>query len=226
MHTRFDPRHPRSIVLSAPLLAALTLTFGAWLVASAFASAEVFSPQPLAASLPAREAAPQASSLALLFDPAVRYWQERIMTWSARFGLDPNLVATVMQIESCGDPDALSPSGAMGLFQVMPFHFSTGEDGFDPEVNAARGLSYLRLGRERGGGQPQLALAGYNGGHSRIGQAAELWPAETRRYVYWGTGIYADAQAGREVSPRLEEWRRAGGRWLCAQAAAALGIAP
>jgi soluble lytic murein transglycosylase-like protein len=226
MHTRFDPRHGRSIVLSAPLIAALTLTLGGWLVASAFTSAEVFSPQPLAASLPAREAAPQAASLALLFDPAVRYWQERIMAWSAQFRLDPNLVATVMQIESCGDPDALSRSGAMGLFQVMPFHFSTGEDGFDPEVNAARGLRYLRLGLERGGGLPELALAGYNGGHSRIGQAAELWPAETRRYVYWGTGIYEDAQAGREDSARLEEWRRAGGRRLCAQAAAALGIAP
>jgi len=226
MHTRFDPRHARSIVLSAPLLAALALAFGGWLVASAFASAEVFSPQPLAASLPAREAAPQAASLAPLFDPAVHHWQERIIAWSTRFGLDPNLVATVMQIESCGDPGALSHSGAMGLFQVMPFHFSAGEDGFDPEVNAARGLGYLRLGLERGGGQPGLALAGYNGGHSRIGQAADLWPAETRRYAYWGTGIYEDAQAGREGSARLEEWRRAGGRRLCAQAAAALGLAP
>lgn len=226
MHIRFDPRHARSLVLSAPLLAALALALGGWLVASAFASAEVFSPQPLAASLPAREATPQAASLAPLFDPAVRHWQERVIAWSTRFGLDPNLVATVMQIESCGDPGALSHSGAMGLFQVMPFHFLAGEDGFDPEVNAARGLNYLGLGLERGGGRPELALAGYNGGHSLIAQAEELWPAETRRYVYWGTGIYEDARVGREVSARLEEWRQAGGRRLCAQAAAALGIAP
>jgi soluble lytic murein transglycosylase-like protein len=226
MHMRLDARMARKVVLSAPLLAALALALGGWLVASAFASTEVFSPQPMAASLPAGEVAPQAASLALLFDPAVRYWQERIMAWSEQFGLDPNLIATVMQIESCGDPGALSRSGAMGLFQVMPFHFSAGEAGFDPEVNAARGLEYLRLGLERGGGQPELALAGYNGGHSRIGQAPELWPAETRRYVYWGTGIFQDAQAGREASLRLEEWRHAGGRRLCSQAALALGIVP
>jgi soluble lytic murein transglycosylase-like protein len=212
------------IMLSAPLLAALALVVGVWFVASAFASAEVFSPQPSAASLPAREDASHASSLAPLFSPAVHYWQAEILAWSAAYALDANLVATVMQIESCGDPRALSRSGAMGLFQVMPFHFAPGEDGFDPQVNAARGLSYLQLGLERGGGQPDLALAGYNGGHSRIGQAPELWPSETQRYVYWGSGIYADAQGGLAVSPRLEEWLAAGGSRLCSRAASVLGL--
>jgi len=224
MFTQLVTRHSRKVVLSAPLLAVLALALGVWLVASAFASAEVLSPQPPAASLLAREAAPEASSLAPLFHPAVLYWQSDIVAWSAQYGLDPNLVATVMQIESCGYPSALSRSGAMGLFQVMPFHFASGEDGLDPQVNAARGLRYLALGLERGGGQPVLALAGYNGGHSRIGQSPDLWPAETQRYVYWGMGIFADARAGQVISPRLQEWLEAGGSGLCARAAAVLGL--
>ncbi len=224
MSTSVNRRTMHKVMLSAPLLAVLALALGVGFVASAFASAEVFSPQPSAASLLAGEDALHASSLAPLFHPAVHYWQSDILAWSAAYALDPNLVATVMQIESCGDPSALSRSGAMGLFQVMPFHFASGEDGFDPQVNATRGLSYLQLGLERGGGQTELALAGYNGGHSRIGQAPELWPSETQRYVYWGAGIYADAQSGLAVSPRLEEWLAAGGSRLCSRAASVLGL--
>ena len=40
----------------------------------------------------------------------------------------------------------------------------------DPDTNAARGLAYLALGLQRGGGDAGLALAGYNGGHSQIGK--------------------------------------------------------
>jgi len=217
-------RSMQTVILSAPLLAVLALALGIWFVASAFASAEVLSSQPPAASLLAREGVPEASSLAILFHPAVLYWQSDILAWSAQYGLDANLVATVMQIESCGQPDAQSRSGAMGLFQVMPFHFAAGEDGFDPQVNATRGLRYLALGLQRGGGQPELALAGYNGGHSRIGQSPNLWPAETQRYVYWGMGIYADARASQAISPRLQEWLEAGGSGLCSRAAAVLGL--
>ena len=37
--------------------------------------------------------------------------------------LDPDIIATIIQIESCGNPAARSTAGAQGLFQVMPFHF-------------------------------------------------------------------------------------------------------
>jgi hypothetical protein len=124
-----------------------------------------------------------------------------------------------MQIESCGNPDVLSPSGAQGLFQVMPFHFAAGDNMLDPDTNAARGLAYLSLGLKRAGGNVGLALAGYNGGHSLIGLASSLWPAQSQRYWYWGTGIYADAASGQANSPRLQEWLAAGGASLCTRAA-------
>ena len=36
----------------------------------------------------------------------------------------------------------------MGLFQVMPYHFQEGEDPFSPDINAKRGLIYLRTAQE------------------------------------------------------------------------------
>lgn len=165
-----------------------------------------------------------AGTLAPIFTPEVMYWKDKILAWSAAYQLDPNLVATVMQIESCGAPSVVSSSGAQGLFQVMPFHFTEGETMQDPDTNAARGLAYLALGLQRAGGDAGLALAGYNGGHSQIGKAGSLWPAQTQRYWYWGTGIYDDARSGAAQSARLQEWLQAGGASLCQTAATQIGL--
>lgn len=158
-----------------------------------------------------------------VFTPEVLHWEKDIMAWSAAYGLDPNLVATVMQIESCGNPQAISRSGAQGLFQVMPYHFALGEEPLDPDTNAARGLDYLARGLTLAAGQAGLALAGYNGGHSQIERDSSLWPAETQRYYYWGAGMYAEASGGAGRSERLLEWLAAGGASLCARAAEHLG---
>ena len=51
------------------------------------------------AQQPAQEvaAAPAAAgALAPIFTPEVMHWQDRIVAWSAQYGLDPNLVATVI----------------------------------------------------------------------------------------------------------------------------------
>jgi len=160
-----------------------------------------------------------ASALSPIFTPEVQRWSQQIIEWAAPFQLDPNLAATVMQIESCGWAGAVSRSGAQGLFQVMPFHFEAGEAMQDPHTNAQRGLAYLALGLSKAKGDVGLALAGYNGGHGQITRAFSAWPQETQRYWYWATGIYADAVSGQTSSPRLEEWLRAGGASLCAQAA-------
>jgi soluble lytic murein transglycosylase-like protein len=41
--------------------------------------------------------------------------------YSAKYGLDPVLVAAVIEVESSGKPWARSPAGALGLMQVMPY---------------------------------------------------------------------------------------------------------
>ena len=110
-----------------------------------------------------------------MFSPEIQYWGGAIQGWAAAAGLDPNLVATVMQIESCGDPRALSPAGAMGLFQVMPGHFTTSDDPYNPDTNAARGLAYLNRSLKVANGDVRLALAGYNGGIGVIGLPESSW---------------------------------------------------
>ena len=159
-----------------------------------------------------------------MFRPEVQYWNAAIQAWATTAGLDPNLVATVMQIESCGDPGARSRAGAMGLFQVMPFHFADGDDPYSPNTNAARGLAYLKRSLEKANGNTRLALAGYNGGIGVIGRSEASWAAETQRYAYWGSGIYAEASNGATESLRLQEWIAAGGASLCRQARSRLGI--
>ncbi|MFZ1041366.1 MAG: lytic transglycosylase domain-containing protein [Anaerolineales bacterium] len=162
--------------------------------------------------------------LAPLFTPEVQYWTTAILRWSVISNLDPNLIATVMQIESCGDAFARSSAGAVGLFQVMPFHFASTDNPFDPDTNALRGLMYLQRVFDAANQNVSWSLAAYNGGQSLIGLNEWMWPAETIRYVYWGSGIYADAVQMRSSSQRLEEWLAAGGASLCRQANQQLGL--
>ena len=168
----------------------------------------------------------KARPLSPVFRPEVQYWSGAIQVWAAAAGLDPNLVATVIQIESCGDPRARSRSGAMGLFQVMPYHFAGGDDPYNPDTNAARGLAYLKRSLDTANGDPRLALAGYNGGIGVISRPELSWPGETQRYAYWGSGIYAEASSGATESLRLQEWFATSGASLCRQAHSRLGISP
>jgi len=159
-----------------------------------------------------------------IFRPEVQYWADSIVNWASASSLDPNLVATVMQIESCGDPRAKSSAGAMGLFQVMPFHFHASDNPYDPGTNAARGLAYLLRSLNTANGNARLALAGYNGGISVINKNEYLWSAQTKRYVYFGAPIYQDAISGVESSNALNEWYTSYGVSLCRQAAKRLGL--
>jgi soluble lytic murein transglycosylase-like protein len=164
------------------------------------------------------------SGLSPIFTREIQHWGNDIMRWANAAGVDPNLAATVMQIESCGDPRATSRSGATSLFQVMPFHFKFGENPYDPETNALRGLNYLARSLQTGGGNARLALAGYNGGIGVIARSEWAWPSETRRYVLYGAPIYEDARSGATSSASLTEWYQKYGAGLCRQAAQRLGI--
>lgn len=159
-----------------------------------------------------------------IFSPSVQYWAPQIVEWAAAYQLDPNMVATVMQIESCGDPQAISGAGAQGLFQVMPYHFANGENSLDPDTNAKRGMAYLSERLVQTNGDTGKAFAGYNGGHVAAGSEYSSWANETQRYFRWSTTIYADAQAGVGESPAVAEWMAAGGVSLCNQAVTRLGI--
>lgn len=172
----------------------------------------------LAFQLPAVPQSPDSSSIAAFFTPEIHYWEADITRWANASSLDPNLIATIMQIESCGDPLATSSAGAMGLFQVMPFHFAAFENPFNPETNATRGLDYLSRALNASNGDARLAMAGYNGGIGVISRAEWSWPDETKRYIRYGVPIYEDARQGLEQSPTLFDWYKNYGEWLCKRA--------
>ena len=167
---------------------------------------------------------PASGAISPVFAAPVQHWAAQIVEWAAMYGLDPNIAATIMQIESCGDPQAISSAGAQGLFQVMPFHFAAGEDSLDPDTNARRGLNYYVERLQQTSGDVGKAFAGYNGGHRAAGSSWDAWPHETQRYFVWSTGIYGDIQNGLSESPTLQEWLQAGGASLCNQAAQRLGL--
>ncbi len=159
-----------------------------------------------------------------IFSPEVRHWEPQIAAWSQQYGIDANYIATIMQIESCGDPMAASGAGAQGLFQVMPFHFAAEENMLDPETNAQRGIAYFAERLAQTNGNVGLAFAGYNGGHVAAASGWDDWAPETQRYFTWATGIVGDIESGLTQSPTLQRWMEAGGASLCRQAANRLGL--
>lgn len=162
--------------------------------------------------------------IAPMFTKEVRHWSSDIQRWAQQYALDPNLLATVMQIESCGFDTVSSHAGAQGLFQVMPFHFAQGEDMLDPDTNAKRGANFLNECLGYANGDTGLAMACYNGGPSVVNRAFETWHSETQRYYIYGTGIYEDAQKNATTSAMLDTWFNAGGVNLCNRASVALGL--
>jgi soluble lytic murein transglycosylase-like protein len=165
-----------------------------------------------------------ADHIAGFFRPEVLFWRTALDRWAISAGVDPNLAAAVMQIESCGDPRATSSAGAAGLFQVMPVHFYAYEDPYEVEINAARGLDYLGQSLKAAGGDTRRALAGYNGGIGLVHRAESEWPQQTQRYVAFAAAMYEDALEGKPSSAALDAWYAGFGIGLCRQAAMSLGL--
>lgn len=100
-------------------------------------------------------------------------------------GVDEALVRAVVRAESGGNPNAVSPKGAMGLMQLMP---STAEamgvsNPLDPEQNLRGGVRLLR-GLLNEFGDVRLALAAYNAGGPAVRQYGGIPPyAETQKFV-------------------------------------------
>ena len=123
---------------------------------------------------------------------------ESIVRAHARnYRLDAALVAAVIYQESRFQPDAKSPTGAIGLMQLQPttakgIAVRTGgsrfrvADLYNPEINVRYGCWYLRHLLDKYG-EERMALAAYNAGQRNVDEwvAAdrEIAFAETREYV-------------------------------------------
>ncbi len=106
------------------------------------------------------------------------FWIQVIET-AAENEMDPLFLLAIMRQESLFDPWISSWAGAHGLMQLMP---STAKETArqmrmpdfsvlrlkEPEVSIAIGSRYMSRLLKRFDGNPELALAGYNGGPTRI----------------------------------------------------------
>jgi hypothetical protein len=127
--------------------------------------------------------------------PEVRRWAFLIVPAAREYGLDPNLIAAVMTMESDGDPLAWnSGSDARGLMQVL-------HGPWDPRANVdigARMLSkFLSEFQDL-----TLALAAYNAGPNAVLAYDGVPPyLETRDYVIVVAYLY-DLFSHRKLTPK------------------------
>ncbi|WP_227471295.1 lytic transglycosylase domain-containing protein [Paraburkholderia caledonica] len=139
-------------------------------------------------------------------------------------GLDSALLMAVIEVESGGNPQAVSPKGATGLMQLMP---GTGarlgaSDLFDVRQNVAAGARYLKdLMRQFG--DLSLALAAYNAGEGAVQKYGGQIPpyAETMTYVpkvmaryHWYRNGYRNAASSTATRFGEETPERANGRFF------------
>src|SRR5262249_36558663 len=112
---------------------------------------------------------------------------------AARHNVDPNLVRSVIKVESNFNPNAVSRKGAMGLMQLMPqtARQLRVSNPFDPEKNVDAGVRHLKRLMESYGGDVKLTLAAYNAGAGAVARSAGVPRfAKTRNYVRRITELY------------------------------------
>ena len=137
-----------------------------------------------------------------------------------RFGIPQPWIRAVMEVESAGDPRAVSHAGAMGLMQIMPGTWAElraahrlGDDPFDPRDNILAGAAYMRQMFDRFG-SPGF-LAAYNAGPARYQEHVDTGralPLETRNYLAIVAPLIGDGtNVAQAVSRphRTQDWRDA-----------------
>jgi soluble lytic murein transglycosylase-like protein len=111
---------------------------------------------------------------------------EAVQRIAAEHSLSPQLIHSVIKVESNYNPHAVSSKGALGLMQLIPAtarRFGV-TDVFNPIQNIQGGVKYLRYLLDLFDGSYPLALAAYNAGEAAVTRYGGIPPyAETQNYV-------------------------------------------
>lgn len=106
--------------------------------------------------------------------PKQNPWHEVISAEATKQGLDPSLALAVADTESSFNPNAHNPSGAHGLFQLMPETATRlGVDINDPLQNIRGGITELKRLIGEHGSDLATALRRYNGSPRASAQATD-----------------------------------------------------
>jgi soluble lytic murein transglycosylase-like protein len=125
-----------------------------------------------------------------------RWLGAAVLEASARYRLDPRLLAAVVYIESRFNHQSISAAGAEGLGQLMPGTAEgLGVDPRDPLQNLFGAAWLLRLNLDEFHNLP-LALAAYNAGSGAVRRWNVIPPyAETQWYVWAVLWVYDGLRA-------------------------------
>lgn len=117
----------------------------------------------------------------------------------AKYGLNPNLLAGLIEQESHFNPTVGSGAGAQGLTELMPETASSlgVTDPHDPTQSIEGGARLLSEKLSEFGGNTELALAAYNAGSGAVQQYNGIPPyPETEQYVQKVLGYASGYESG------------------------------
>ena len=131
------------------------------------------------------------------FTPEVLQWSDHIRRWSIEYGLQERLIAILIQVGSCGDPNYRNRvQKRYGLFAGFPRWYDIGDNLFDPEEAAAASLPVL-ADHLRSFDHVRAYYAYYDGASQLI--SGQLWElssySDNARYL-WGK-----SRTGAQICP-------------------------
>lgn len=112
--------------------------------------------------------------------------------YSAKYGVDKNLVLAIIKHESNFDPNVVSSAGAKGLMQLMDFNSEAYglTNPFDIDQNINAGVQHIKSYLDLYDGNVELGLMAYNAGPGTVSRRGvksidDLYkmPQETQNYV-------------------------------------------
>jgi transglycosylase-like protein with SLT domain len=131
-------------------------------------------------------------------------FHELVAAAASRYGVDAELISSVMAVESNFDPKAVSRKNARGLMQLLPETAARlgVKDIFDPQENIDAGTRYLKELLQKYNNDLVLTLAAYNAGPDNVQKYGAVPPFnETISYVKRVKRNYEKSKASAPTAP-------------------------
>lgn len=133
--------------------------------------------------------------------------------YAPSYGVDPDLIVSMMWVESRGKEKAVSPAGASGLMQFMPGTAKRfGIDPNDPEQAVYGAARYMAFLLDHYNGDKMKAVAAYNWGEGNLDKnGLAKMPKETKAYLKQVFEHYHNVEEGVQglkIPPIAVDWIR------------------